>query len=144
MPQSNTVLKNVGGSISDLIKQGGDVAGSLSNAQLANYGPGAASDYIKQNGGRTLTISGTPITTGTESAAYTGFTATATGGVGTKVYALVGTWPAAITINTETGAVSGTFGAAVSGVYTGLSVKATDANGNVTQLASFTLTVADA
>lgn len=144
MPQSNSVLKDMGGSLSDLVKQGGNVAGSLSNAQIANYGPGAASDYIKQNGGRNLAISGTPVTTGTEGVAYTGFTATATGGVGSKTYALVGTWPAGLSVNSSSGAVSGTVGASAEGTYANLSVSATDANGNVTQLALFTITVAAA
>lgn len=85
-------------------------------------------------------ISGTPVLTATKDAAYDGFTVTAKGGATPYVYALVGTWPAGISINSGTGAVSGT--PTEAGSFAGLSVKVTDADSEVSQLDSFTLVVA--
>jgi hypothetical protein len=89
---------------------------------------------------RALAIYGTPILTGTETVAYTGFTATAIGGIAPIVYSLVGTWPAGLSINSSTGVVSGT--PTTAGTYTGLSVRATDDDGATSDLATFTITVA--
>jgi hypothetical protein len=137
----NNTIRNMGGSLGDLVKMGGDVAGSMTNAQIANYGACAASDYLTQNGGDDFAITGTPVLTGTANTAYTGFTTEATGGVTPYVYALVGTWPSEIAVNANTGAVSGTFANNAAGSYASLSVSATDANDNYAKLDAFTITV---
>lgn len=130
------------GSVSDLARNGGDPT-DLTNEQLAGYGPGSIPDLVR-NGGGVLgpVIAGTPVLTATEDAAYTGFTVTATGGGGTNVFALVGTWPAGISVNSSTGAVTGT--PTEAGTFDDLSVKVTDADSKVDQLPTFTLVVAAA
>ena len=85
-----------------------------------------------------LSISGTPVTTATKNSVYAGFDAVAAGGATPYTYALVGTWPAGITVNSN-GEVRGT--PTVDGVFSGLSVSATDALGTVVSLSAFTLTV---
>ena len=87
----------------------------------------------------TLEITGTPVTTADMAVAYTGFTVVAEGGVAAYTYALVGTWPAGITIDPNTGVVSGV--PAVAGTFASLSVSVTDSQGNTDQLSTFTLTV---
>lgn len=128
------------GSVSDLARKGGDPT-DLTNAQLKGLGPGSIPD-LARNGGGPLgpVISGTPVLTGTDDVAYAGFTVKATGGRAPIAYALVGTWPAGISVNSSTGAVTGTPTAA--GTFAGLSVKATDADSKVDQLPTFTLVVA--
>ncbi|MFA5897834.1 MAG: LamG domain-containing protein [Hyphomicrobium sp.] len=93
-------------------------------------------------GGVPLAITGTPVTTGTDGAAYAGFTATASGGTAPYTYTLVGTWPTGISINSSTGAVSGT--PTESGSFTGLSVRVTDGAAATADLDAFSLTVAAA
>lgn len=88
-----------------------------------------------------LSISGTPVLSATEGEAYAGFTATAAGGTGPYVYSLVGTWPAGISINADTGAVSGT--PTQDGSFAGLSVRVTDAALATDDLDAFTLEVED-
>jgi len=104
-------------------------------------GPSFIADLARMGGALVgPQISGAPVLTGTNGAAYGGFTATTKGGTAPLVYALVGTWPSGLSINTSTGAVSGTIGAA--GTFAGLSVKVTDANSEESQLPTFTLVVA--
>jgi hypothetical protein len=86
-----------------------------------------------------LSISGTPVLTATEGAAYAGFTATASGGETPYTYSLVGTWPAGITVNSSSGAVSGT--PTESGSFTGLSVRVTDNNSDTADLDTFSVEV---
>jgi hypothetical protein len=64
------------------------------------------------------------------------------GGAAPLVYALVGTWPTGISVNSSTGAVSGT--PTNAGTFNNLSVKVTDADSEVSQLPTFTLVVAAA
>lgn len=87
-----------------------------------------------------LSISGTPVLTATKGSAYAGFTVTASGGTSPYTYSLVGTWPAGLSVNSTTGAVSGT--PSVSGTFTSLQVRATDALGATANLTAFTITVA--
>jgi hypothetical protein len=89
-----------------------------------------------------LSISGTPVLEATQSTAYAGFTATASNGTAPYTYSLVGTWPAGITINASTGAVSGT--PTGSGSFTGLSVRVTDAASDTADLTTFSIAVAAA
>lgn len=136
----NTIKGYGPGSISDLARNGGDPT-TMTNAQLKGSGPGSIPD-LARNGGGVLgaVISGTPVLTATKDAAYAGFTVEATGGKTPYTYALVGTWPAGIAINSGSGAVTGTPTAA--GTFAGLSVKVTDADSKVDQLPTFTLVVA--
>lgn len=130
------------GSVSDLARNGGDPT-DMTNADLKDYGPGSIPD-LARNGGGPLgpVIAGTPVLTATEDEAYAGFTVSATGGKTAYTYALVGTWPTGISINSGTGAVSGT--PTVAGTFDDLSVKVTDDNSKVDQLPAFTLVVAAA
>lgn len=138
----NTTLKNSGPSfIADLARMGGDVESSMTQEALKGSGPSFPADLARMGGGIVgPQISGTPVLTATKDAAYAGFTVTTKGGAAPLVYALVGTWPAGITINTSTGAVSGT--PTASGSFASLSVKVTDADSEVAQLETFTLVVA--
>ena len=96
----------------------------------------------------TLGISGTPVTTGTEyehgvGSSYTGFTVTASGGASPYTYSLAsGTLPSGITLNSSTGAVSGTPAFESAGTYSGIVIRVTDNVGATADLASFTLTIA--
>ncbi|WP_454917440.1 Ig domain-containing protein [Xanthobacter sediminis] len=144
----NDALKGSGPSfIGDLARMGGDVTGSLTNEQLAASGPSFLGDLARMGGTvldepEPLSISGTPVLTATEDAAYAGFTVSASGGTEPYTFVLVGTWPAGISINATTGAVSGT--PTASGSFANLSVSVSDANSNSDQLATFTLVVAAA
>ncbi len=140
----NDALKGSGPSfIGDLARMGGDVVGNMTQDMLKGSGPSFPADLARM-GGRIVgpEISGTPVLTATEDVAYAGFTVTANGGTTPYVYALVGTWPAGISINSSSGVVSGTPTAA--GTFANLSVKVTDADSEESQLPSFTLTVASA
>lgn len=138
----NTALKNSGPSfIADLARMGGDVEGSMTQDALKGSGPSFPADLARMGGGIVgPQISGAPVLAGTINVAYAGFTVTAKGGAAPLVYALVGTWPAGIAINSGTGAVSGT--PTASGSFASLSVKVTDADSEVSQLPTFTLVVA--
>lgn len=139
---NNDALKGSGPSfIGDLARMGGDVEGFMTQAALKGSGPSFPADLAKMGGAIVgPQISGTPVLTGTKDVAYAGFTCTAKGGAAPLVFALVGTWPAGIAINSGTGAVTGTPTAA--GTFGGLSVKVTDADSEESQLPAFTLVVA--
>ena len=102
-----------------------------------NVGPGNEAgqvvfDFTPSSGA----LSGT-----TEGANYSQ-SVSATGGVGDKTYAVTdGALPAGVTIDPDTGALSGTVGATAEGNYT-FEITATDEAGN-TGSAVYTLTVAD-
>lgn len=139
---SNDAIKGSGpGFIGDLARMGGDVTADMTLTAIKNSGPSFIGDLARQGGAAFVgpVISGTPVLTATEDSAYAGFTVTTSGGKTTYTYALVGTWPTGISINTSSGAVSGT--PTVAGAFAGLSVKVTDANGDTDQLPSFTLVV---
>lgn len=95
-----------------------------------------------------LTIGGTPVTTGTEyehgvGSTYAGFTVTASGGTAPYTYSVAsGTLPSGITLNSGTGAVSGTPAFESAGTYVGIVIRATDNVGATADLASFTLAIA--
>lgn len=137
----NTALKNSGPSfIGDLARMGGNVAGVMTQAQLKGSGPSFPGDLARMGGAIVgPEITGTPVTTATNNVAYTGFTATGHGTSTPLVYSLVGTYPTGITVNTSTGAVTGT--PTQAGTFTGLSVRVTDNDGETAQLPTFTLVV---
>lgn len=139
---SNDAIKGSGpGFIGDLARMGGDVTGDMTLTAIKNSGPSFIGDLARMGGAAFVgpVISGTPVLTATENSAYAGFTVTTSGGKSTYTYALVGTWPTGISINTSSGAVSGT--PTVAGTFAGLSVKVADANGDTDKLPSFTLVV---
>lgn len=140
----NNALKGSGPSfIGDLARMGGDVEGSMTQDMLKGSGPSFPADLARMGGAIVgPQISGTPVLTATENSAYDGFTVTTKGGAAPLVYALVGTWPAGISINSASGAVSGT--PTEDGTFEDLSVKVTDADSEESQLPSFTLVVAAA
>jgi hypothetical protein len=86
-----------------------------------------------------LSVSGTPVISGHQNDAYAGFTVTGTGGTMPLTYSLVGTWPTGITVNSATGAVSGT--PTNYGNFTGLSVRVTDGTGQTADLSPFSLAI---
>lgn len=140
----NDALKGSGPSfIGDLARMGGDVAGEMTDAQLAGSGPSFPADLVRMGGALVSPkISGTPVLTGQDGVAYAGFTVSAVGGTAPYVFALVGTWPTGISINSGTGAVSGT--PTQDGSFANLSVKVTDDDSEEDQLPTFTLVVAAA
>lgn len=140
----NDALKGSGPSfIADLARMGGDVEGSMTQTALKGSGPSFPADLARQGGGIVgPQISGTPVLTATQNSAYAGFTCSTKGGAAPLVYALVGTWPTGITVNSSSGAVSGT--PTNAGSFANLSVKVTDADTEVSQLPTFTLVVAAA
>lgn len=138
---SNTKLSNGGPSfLGDLVRMGGDVAGTMAEAAVATAGPGTWGDAARK-GAVVLgpIISGTPVLTGTSGVAYTGFTTTAANGTTPYAYSKVGTWPAGLTLNTSTGAVAGT--PSETGSFAGMSVRVTDAKSKTADLPTFTLVI---
>jgi hypothetical protein len=90
-------------------------------------------------GGGALAISGSPVLTATEGEAYAGFTVTADGGTSPYVFSLVGTWPDGLSIDPDTGEVSGT--PTESGSFASLSVRVTDDASDTDDLDGFTIEV---
>ena len=89
-----------------------------------------------------LSISGTPATSATVGTVYSA-TFAASGGAGGNVFSLAsGTLPAGLTLNSSTGAISGTPTAA--GTASGLSVRVTDLASATATSATFGITVAAA
>lgn len=142
---SNDAIKGSGPSfIGDLARMGGDVAGEFTKTTLAGTGPSFIGDLARMGGAAYVSpaIYGTPVLTGKDGVAYAGFTVSAVGGTAPYVFALVGTWPVGISIDSSTGAVSGT--PTEDGSFADLSVKVTDDDSEEDQLPTFTLTVAAA
>lgn len=141
---SDTMLANGGpGFIGDLARMGGDVTEHMTNADLAGAGPGFWPDMARLGGAIVgPAISGAPVLTATENSAYAGFTVSAVGGNTPYVFSLQGTWPTGISINSGTGAVTGT--PTEDGSFADLSVRVTDDDGETADLPTFTLVVASA
>ena len=88
-----------------------------------------------------MTVNGTPVTTGKVGVAYAGFTVSATGGQSPYIFLDVyGKLPPGITINSTTGAVSGT--PTTAGTYSGIIIRVQDYDGAFNYLSTFTVTVA--
>lgn len=129
--------------LGDLVKMGGDVSANLTNEQIKNMGAGFWQDMARTGGDvNALAISGAPVLTGQDGVAYAGFTVSASGGVPPYTYSLVGTWPAGITVDADTGEVSGT--PSEDGSFASLSVRATDDDSATADLPTFTLVIAAA
>ena len=127
--------------IGDLVRMGGDVVGTMTQDDLKGSGPSFPADLARMGGAIVgPVISGTPVLAGQDGVAYAGFTASATGGTTPYTFALVGTWPTGLSINSGTGAVSGT--PTEDGSFPNLSVKVTDDDGDEDQLPTFTLVIA--
>ena len=91
----------------------------------------------------TLQIAGTPVTSATQNTAYVGFTCTASGGSGGYVFTVAsGSLPAGLSLNSSTGAVSGTPIAAAT--YSSIVIRVTDSYGHTADLASFSIVVSAA
>lgn len=102
--------------------------------------PGVLSRAAIDAGSAVLAIGGTPVTTATVGVAYAGFTVTATGGTPAYTYSIAsGSLPTGITLNSSSGAVSGT--PTVAGSYASIVIRVTDALSATANLASFTITV---
>ena len=128
-------------SVGDLAREGGNVEASMTDNTMATRGAGFWSDMARMGGAVVpLAITGTPVTTGQNAVAYTGFTVTATGGKTPYVYSLQGTWPTGLSVDPSTGAVSGT--PTQTGTFADISVRATDNHTNTIDLTAFTLTIA--
>lgn len=139
---NNQQLKDSGPSfIGDLARMGGNVTQAMTQTMLKGSGPSYPADLARMGGGVVgPQISATPVLTAQQGVAYTGFTARTGGGTAPLVYSLVGTWPTGITVNSSTGAVSGT--PTQNGTFNNLSVRVTDADGEQSQLPNFNLVVA--
>ncbi len=94
-----------------------------------------------ESGASSFTISGTPVTTAQVGEAYAGFAVSAVGGTSPYTYSLgSGSLPPGLTLNTGTGAVSGT--PTTAGTYSGIVLRATDAASATADLATFQIVVA--
>jgi hypothetical protein len=103
--------------------------------------PGVLSRAALDAAGNLLSIGGTPVTTAVVGVAYAGFTVVATGGVAPYTYSVLsGALPTGLTLNSSSGAVSGT--PTTVGAYAGIVIRATDAVSATANLAPFTITVA--
>lgn len=99
-----------------------------------------AADAIATTLNVPLAISGTPVTTATQGAAYAGFTASALGGTAPYIFSVhAGSLPAGVTLDAASGHVGGTPSA--NGAFTGVVIRVTDNLGATADLAAFTLTV---
>lgn len=86
-----------------------------------------------------LRLTASPVLNATEGIPYAGFTARASGGSPPYTFSLTGSWPEGISINEETGAVSGTPTAV--GSFSNLSITVEDDDMATAQLSPFTLVV---
>jgi hypothetical protein len=138
-------------------RDGSDIGGATSNTyvvQAADRGHTLGFRLIARNavGSTTatapsvpipaITLSGAPAASATVGVAYS-FTPTASGGTAPYTYSLPsGTLPAGLSLNTSTGAITGT--PTTAQTSTGLVLKVTDNVGATGQLSAFTITVANA
>lgn len=89
---------------------------------------------------QTLIISGTPITSSSVNQSYAGFTVSVKGGNKPYTYSIqTGTLPIGITINSSTGAVTGT--PSLIALATGIVIRVTDFDGRTSDLASFNINI---
>jgi hypothetical protein len=138
----NTTIKNWGGLLGDLAKAGGNPYDNMTNIQIANSGPGAAADFMKQSGQKSMLVGGTPTTAMTHSVASTGWNATVSGNTSAVTFSKVGTFPTGINLGSANGFVNGTPAANTAGTYASLSIKAVDGQGHEAHHTLFTVVVA--
>jgi hypothetical protein len=87
-----------------------------------------------------LSCAYTPVTTGTESTAYTGATPSPSGGTSPYTFSETGSLPTGLTINTSTGIISGT--PSVSGSFPSIQVSVADSASHTANCgAAFTLVI---
>jgi hypothetical protein len=95
---------------------------------------------IVSSGPVTLACAYTPITTGTESTAYTGATPSPSGGTSPYTFSETGALPTGLSINTSTGVISGT--PSVSGSFPSIQVSVADSASHTADCgAAFTLVI---
>jgi hypothetical protein len=101
---------------------------------------GLVNQGIVSSGPVALACSYTPVTTGTESTAYTGATPSPSGGMSPYTFSETGSLPTGLTINTTTGVISGT--PSVSGSFPSIQVSVADsASHNANCGAAFALVI---
>lgn len=89
---------------------------------------------------KTLTITGTPVTSSSVNQTYSGFTVSSSGGNKPYTYSIQsGTLPVGITINSSTGSVVGT--PSIVALAAGIVIRVTDFAGRTADLASFNINV---
>lgn len=117
------------------------LADGLSAPGVPSIGQSAAAlRFQPAASGGVLSCAYTPVTTGTQSVAYTGATPLASGGSPSYTFSETGTLPGGLSINSSTGVISGTPSA--SGSFPGIQVKVTDTASNTANCgSSFTLTI---
>lgn len=87
-----------------------------------------------------LSVTGTPVASATINVAYAGFTVAAARGYKPYAFSVAsGAFPAGISIDAGTGAVSGT--PTVSGTFADIVLRVTDADGRTSDLPAFTMEV---
>jgi hypothetical protein len=144
LPSGTTLNSSTGAITGTLIGSPASYAGIVLHA-VDSLGASAnlpLSTIVVSGVGAALSISGTPPTTGQVGTAYS-FTPTAAGGTGTKTFSLAsGTLPAGLSINSSTGAVTGT--PTTVGTATGLVIRVTDSTSATADLAAFSIAVSAA
>jgi Putative Ig domain len=101
---------------------------------------GLGNQGIVSSGPVTLACAYTPVTTGTESTAYTGGTPSPSGGTSPYTFSETGTLPTGLSISSTTGVISGT--PSVSGSFPGIQVSVADSASHTADCgAAFTLVI---
>lgn len=96
---------------------------------------------VASSGTLPVSISGTPVNTGSINVAYAGFTVTASDGLAPYTYTVQsGSLPPGITLNSSTGAISGT--PTADGLYSGIVIRVTDSILQTADLTAFDLYIA--
>lgn len=124
-----------------------DVGAALTCTVTATNAGGSASRTSQPTApviaaGVALSISGTPVTSGTVGQAYAGFTVSAAGGTAPYVFSVqAGTLPAGLSLDSATGKISGTPTTAANSA--GIVIRVTDSAGTpaTADLASFSINV---
>lgn len=145
-PNGSSGWANIGGATNTTLLITSDLATKYVRCAVsATNGAGASAANSNSVGAinAVLAISGTPATTGQVGQAYATFTPTITGGRAPYTVSMPsGGLPSGLSLNTTTGAISGT--PTAGGEFAAIILRVTDADGLVANLAAFTLTVVSA